>query len=514
MPAPKTETKVRGFLGRINYISRFISQLIATCIPIFKLLRKNQKDGVESGLPRSLLENQTIPGEASRPHLGCTRERKSVGGVNGAAKRLRQYMLAHTTWLISKTDPINQKAIIKGSALAKHLAHHPIPDYHSLLHEFPDEHIMIVEETKSEPDGWRLWFDGASNLLGNEIGAVLASLKGQCFPFLARLRFDCTNNMAKYEACAMRIMMALEHQVKELKVFDDSTLVIYQLHGECEMRDAKLILYHNHVTEMSEHFDKITFHYVPRDKNQMDDALATLSAMLQVNEGQEMSIHIWHQSKITHCQHLDQDESETDDKPRYHDIKRYLKKGVYPEGVTENDKRTLRRLAFDFFLSGAICYKKSADFTLLHCVDDHEAKGIIKEVHEGTFGAHTNVLCLSSQNPQSRILLDQDGGLDIIGPIEPKASNGHRFILVVIDYFTKWVEAASYPNVTKSIVVKLIKRDIICRYGLPAHIITDNGTNLNNKMMTELCEQFKIKHHNYTPYRPKMNEVVEAANKK
>ncbi|RDX78661.1 Pol polyprotein, partial [Mucuna pruriens] len=99
-------------------------------------------------------------------------------------------------------------------------------------------------------------------------------------------------------------------------------------------------------------------------------------------------------------------------------------------------------------------------------------------------------------------------GLDMIGPIEPKVSNGHRFILVAIDYFTKWVEATSYANVTKSVVTKFIKRDIICRYGLPACIIIDNGTNLNNKMMTELCKQIKIKHHNSTPYRPKMNEAT------
>ncbi|RDY12832.1 Pol polyprotein, partial [Mucuna pruriens] len=79
-------------------------------------------------------------------------------------------------------------------------------------------------------------------------------------------------------------------------------------------------------------------------------------------------------------------------------------------------------------------------------------------------------------------------GISVIGPIEPKVSNGHRFILVAIDYFTKWVEASSYPSVPRKTVIRFIKRDIICRYGLPAHIITDNGTNLNNKMMTELYE--------------------------
>ena len=101
----------------------------------------------------------------------------------------------------------------------------------------------------------------------------------------------------------------------------------------------------------------------------------------------------------------------------------------------------------------------------------------------------------------------------MIGAIEPKAANRHCFILVAIDYFTMWVEAMSYASVTRSVVVRFIKREIICRYGLPRKIITDNGTNLNNKMMGEMCEEFKIQHHNSTPYRPKMNGAVEAANK-
>jgi len=104
-------------------------------------------------------------------------------------------------------------------------------------------------------------------------------------------------------------------------------------------------------------------------------------------------------------------------------------------------------------------------------------------------------------------------GIDLIGDIEPKASNGHHFILVAIDYFTKWVEAASYASMARNVVIRFINKEIICRYGLPRKIITDNVTNLNNKMMKEICEDFKIQHHNSTPYQPKMNEVVEAANK-
>ena len=103
--------------------------------------------------------------------------------------------------------------------------------------------------------------------------------------------------------------------------------------------------------------------------------------------------------------------------------------------------------------------------------------------------------------------------MDVIGPITLKASNGHRFIFVVIDYFTKWVEAASYASVTKLVVAQFIKREIICGYGLPKRIISENGLNLNNDMVTKVCTRFKIKHHNSIPYRPKMNSAIEAANK-
>ena len=104
-------------------------------------------------------------------------------------------------------------------------------------------------------------------------------------------------------------------------------------------------------------------------------------------------------------------------------------------------------------------------------------------------------------------------GMDVIRPITPKASNDHRFIFVVIDYFTKWVEAASYASVTKSVVAQFIKKEIICRYGLPERIISDNELNLNNDMVIEVCTRFKIKHHNSVSYRPKMNGAVETANK-
>ncbi|XP_015086871.1 uncharacterized protein LOC107029957 [Solanum pennellii] len=103
--------------------------------------------------------------------------------------------------------------------------------------------------------------------------------------------------------------------------------------------------------------------------------------------------------------------------------------------------------------------------------------------------------------------------MDVIGPIESTASNGHIFILVAIDYSTKWVEAPSYKSVTKKVVTDFVRNNLICRFGVLESIITDSGANLNNHLMRDICEQLKITHRNSTGYRPQMNRAVEAANK-
>ena len=73
--------------------------------------------------------------------------------------------------------------------------------------------------------------------------------------------------------------------------------------------------------------------------------------------------------------------------------------------------------------------------------------------------------------------------MDVIGSMILKASNGHEYILVAIDYFTKWVEATSYKSVTQAMVVQFLKHNIIFHYGMLGELITDNGTNLNGKMI-------------------------------
>ncbi|KAL0294850.1 UNVERIFIED_CONTAM: hypothetical protein Sradi_6865200 [Sesamum radiatum] len=91
-------------------------------------------------------------------------------------------------------------------------------------------------------------------------------------------------------------------------------------------------------------------------------------------------------------------------------------------------------------------------------------------------------------------------GLDVVGPITPKSSAGHIYILAATDYFSKWAEAVPLKEVKKETVVDFIRVNIIFRYGAPYYIITDNGRPFYNKSMDKLCAQFGFKQHNSSMY--------------
>ena len=75
-------------------------------------------------------------------------------------------------------------------------------------------------------------------------------------------------------------------------------------------------------------------------------------------------------------------------------------------------------------------------------------------------------------------------GIDIIGKILLKSSSGHEYILVAIEYFTKWVEVASYARLIAAKVATFIRSHIICRYGVPHELISNRGVNFRGEVDT------------------------------
>ncbi|XP_070025983.1 uncharacterized protein [Nicotiana sylvestris] len=248
------------------------------------------------------------------------------------------------------------------------------------------------------------------------------------------------------------------------------------------------------------------FRHIPRIYNEVADALTTLASMLHhLDKAYVDPLHIQ-----VHDQHAYYNvvEEELDGETWFHDIRENIRMGVYPIQATGDQKRTIRRLASGFFLNGGILYKRTPDLGLLRYINAKQAMTIITEVHRDIIHSPPSDLHTMSA-PWPFVSC----GMDVIRPIEPATSNGHRFILVVIDYFTKWVEAKTFKYVTKKAVVDFVHSNIICRFRIPKVIITDNGANLNSHLMKEVCQLFRITYRNSTPYCLKANGAVEVPNK-
>nr|XP_023895858.1 uncharacterized protein LOC112007730 [Quercus suber] len=232
----------------------------------------------------------------------------------------------------------------------------------------------------------------------------------------------------------------------------------------------------------------------------------------------------------TYCMNIEECmsvEVEADGKPWYHDIKAYIKSNEYPPGAIDSEKKFIQHMAYQFFLSGEVLYKRNHDSTLLRCVDASEANHRMKELHEGFLGAHAsgpllackimraNYYWLTMENdcikhvrtchrcqayqarknapPQPLHSLAAPWpfsawGMDVIGLVNLKVSNGHEYILVAIDYFTKWVEATLYKSITQSVKFGSLS---------PSDEWCSGTTNKNiKKILVKMIDTYKDWHEN------------------
>lgn len=103
--------------------------------------------------------------------------------------------------------------------------------------------------------------------------------------------------------------------------------------------------------------------------------------------------------------------------------------------------------------------------------------------------------------------------LYIFGEIRPTSSKGQRYILVGIDYFTKWVEVVPLVNVDQEAVIKFIQNHIIYRFGISETITTDQGSVFTGRRVQDFASETGFKLLTSTPYYAQMSSQVEAANK-
>ncbi|KFK23221.1 hypothetical protein AALP_AAs47412U000100, partial [Arabis alpina] len=248
-----------------------------------------------------------------------------------------------------------------------------------------------------------------------------------------------------------------------------------------------------------------------------------------------------HTDSTDHLDHADQIDWRDE-------ISNYIKDGEVPE-----DKWAARRLkskSAHYVAMGGKLYKWSAAGVLLLCVNDDTISAIMTETHEGEGGNHSGGRTLAMKikklgfywptmltdcadyarrcekcqrhgpmiNSPTEPLTTATSAypfmrwaMDIFGPL-PR-SKQKRFVIVVTDYFTKWVEAESFAKIKADDVQDFVWKFVICRHGLPYEIIADNGSQFISKTFEDFCAKWKIRLNKSTPRFPQGNGQAEATNK-
>ena len=186
----------------------------------------------------------------------------------------------------------------------------------------------------------------------------------------------------------------------------------------------------------------------------------------------------------------------------------FLQDGHLPQDAGEAKK--IKKRAARFTVLNDTLYKRGFSMPYLKCVDEDEAKYILEEIHEGIYGDHASPRSLVSKVirtgyfwptmqadavelvkrcdkcqqlgkvqrlPAKKLTMItspwpfSQWGIDIVGPL-PIGKGQVKFLLVAIDYFTKWVEAEALATITEAKIRSFVW---ICRFGIPMTIISDNG---------------------------------------
>ncbi|GJU00473.1 reverse transcriptase domain-containing protein [Tanacetum coccineum] len=312
---------------------------------------------------------------------------------------------------------------------------------------------------------------------GSRAGMILTNPEGMEFTYALRFRFDATNNEVEYEALIAGLKIAEQMGVENLQASVDLRLVANQVNGTNENKKADAL-------------SKIA-----------STSFAHLSKQVLVEELKEKSISAAEVLAVV------EEEGYTWMTP----IFKYLLDETLP---AEGKKtRTVKRKSWRFSIINRTLYKKSFIGPWLRCVGPFQANYVLREIHEGSSSMHTGTrsvmakalqigyywptmhedarkliqACQDCQvhkpvprNPQQKLSPITSPwpfykwGIDIAGPF-PEGLGKVKFLIVAIDYFTKWIEGKPVATITGSQIKKFVWDNIVCRFGLPGEIISDNG---------------------------------------
>jgi ribonuclease HI len=378
----------------------------------------------------------------------------------------------------------------------------------------------------------------------------LASPDGETFQYAIKLDFVTTNNEAEYEALLSGLSIAREMGARNVEIRSDSQVVISHVQGLAEAQGEKMIQYLDKVRKCQSNFDRTAVTQVPRKENARADALSKMgSGTGPVVKTSTRGVVIQTKPSILPKLDMMEIEEESDEPEWATDVIQYLHNGSLPEEKMR--ARKVKMHSARYVLIGGSLYRRGYTEPLLKCLKSSEAEYILKEIHEGVCGNHSGSRMLAhkairagyywpTMNKDSVKLVRKcdkcqrfarvmkqppeklspitspwpfaKWGVDIVEPMPP-GKGGRKFLLVAVDYFTKWAEAEALATITTANVVKFLWTSIICRFGIPHAFVTDNGKQFDCEPFRKWCAELRIRNYYSTPIYPPANGQVEATNK-
>ncbi|XP_073042035.1 uncharacterized protein [Primulina eburnea] len=361
---------------------------------------------------------------------------------------------------------------------------------------------MIVPDIE---EIWRIFVDGASGKDGSGVGILLISPTEEKIQLAVRLDFRASNNEAEYEAVIIGIKAARDAGATRVIIYTDSQLVAQQVKGAYEAREEKFVKYLTIIRELSAHFIDWSIEQIPREKNTEGDALTKMAASLSDYREPGISYHTSLVSSV------DTGPPQTREDNWATPILDYISRSYLPEDVKEASQ--IKKRAARFVVIKDILYRRSFQGSLLKCISGDESIYVLREIHEGCCGDHLGATSLARKallagfwwptmhQDAARVVRSCEGcqrhsninhhptalmkpirascpfdqwGLDIVGSFLVARAQ-KKFLLVEIDYFSKWVEAEPLAKITEGEVLKFLWKNIVCRFGIPRKLISDNG---------------------------------------
>ncbi|GJW95836.1 reverse transcriptase domain-containing protein [Tanacetum coccineum] len=134
--------------------------------------------------------------------------------------------------------------------------------------------------------------------------------------------------------------------------------------------------------------------------------------------------------------------------------------------------------------------------------------GILYKKHILVYAGHILAQGRSLKKPQDYVTIGQrciqQWGIDLVGPF-PEAPSRVKFLVVAVDYFTKWVESKPLATVTAKNILKFVWKNNVCRFGIPGIIISDNGKQFVKNPFREWCQELYIQQKFTSVAHPQAN---------